>query len=369
MVELHPESLVVAAGRPHAAGDPVNPPIVLSAPFRNAGETNGYARNEGNPTVLAFEQAVGALEGGTVLAFASGMAAIAAVAEAQPVGAVAVVPRAAYSGTVAIFGEQQRLGRMEVRSVDITDTDAVLAALAGRAVALARDGDQSAARRPRSARADRSRPRARRSGRCRCHVHVAAARAPARSRRRHRHALGHQVPGRALRRARRRARRTRRRPDHPLARPAHHDGWHQRRRSTPIWRCAACERWVCGSTAPRPTQRHWPSGSRPIRAWLASATPACPRTRGTRAPAASTPGSARWSASSRPGRRAAADAVCDRVRLITHGTSLGGVESLIERRARHAGDRDSGVPESLLRLSVGIEHVDDLWVDLDAALG
>jgi cystathionine gamma-synthase len=52
-------------------------------------------------------------------------------------------------------------------------------------------------------------------------------------------------------------------------------------------------------------------------------------------------------------------------RVITNATSLGGVESLIETRARYEGDR---VPESLLRLSVGLEDVDDLWADLTRAL-
>jgi cystathionine gamma-synthase len=63
-----------------------------------------------------------------------------------------------------------------------------------------------------------------------------------------------------------------------------------------------------------------------------------------------------------------AERVCAAVRLITHGTSLGGVESLLERRARHEVDAGFGVPENLLRLSVGIEHIDDLWADLDQAL-
>jgi cystathionine gamma-synthase len=65
----------------------------------------------------------------------------------------------------------------------------------------------------------------------------------------------------------------------------------------------------------------------------------------------------------------AAEGLCQSVRLITHATSLGGVESLIERRARHAIDEASGTPENLLRFSVGIEHVDDLWADLTQALG
>ncbi|MBK6761868.1 MAG: PLP-dependent transferase [Micrococcales bacterium] len=63
----------------------------------------------------------------------------------------------------------------------------------------------------------------------------------------------------------------------------------------------------------------------------------------------------------------AAESVCDRVRVWTHATSLGGVESTLERRRRHRLESDL-VDPALLRLSVGIEHVDDLWKDLAAAL-
>jgi cystathionine gamma-synthase len=54
------------------------------------------------------------------------------------------------------------------------------------------------------------------------------------------------------------------------------------------------------------------------------------------------------------------------VRVITNATSLGGVDSLIESRHRWEGDR---VPENLLRLSVGLEDVEELWRDLEQALG
>jgi cystathionine gamma-synthase len=62
----------------------------------------------------------------------------------------------------------------------------------------------------------------------------------------------------------------------------------------------------------------------------------------------------------------AADAVCRRIRLIRHATSLGAVESTIERRAAVPGQEH--LPPGLLRLSVGIEDVDDLWADLDLAI-
>ena len=61
-----------------------------------------------------------------------------------------------------------------------------------------------------------------------------------------------------------------------------------------------------------------------------------------------------------------ADAVCKNIRLICHATSLGAVESTMERRAAIPGQ--GHLPPSLLRLSVGIEDVDDLWMDLDQAL-
>jgi len=62
----------------------------------------------------------------------------------------------------------------------------------------------------------------------------------------------------------------------------------------------------------------------------------------------------------------AADAVCAGLHLIQHATSLGAVESTIERRATIPGHEH--LPPALLRLSVGIEAVEDLWTDLDRAL-
>ena len=66
------------------------------------------------------------------------------------------------------------------------------------------------------------------------------------------------------------------------------------------------------------------------------------------------------------GGAVAADAVCKTIRLIRHATSLGAVESTMERRAAIPGQEH--LPPSLLRLSVGIENIEDLWNDLDAAL-
>ena len=63
----------------------------------------------------------------------------------------------------------------------------------------------------------------------------------------------------------------------------------------------------------------------------------------------------------------AAERVCAATRVWVHATSLGGVESQLERRRRIPSE-PLRVPENLVRLSVGIEDVDDLWRDLSQAL-
>ena len=64
----------------------------------------------------------------------------------------------------------------------------------------------------------------------------------------------------------------------------------------------------------------------------------------------------------------AAKALPAKMRVFTHATSLGGVESLIEHRASSEGP-DSTAPGDLLRVSVGLGDVEDLWDDLARALG
>ena len=60
-----------------------------------------------------------------------------------------------------------------------------------------------------------------------------------------------------------------------------------------------------------------------------------------------------------------ADRLCNAVHVIVHATSLGGVESTIERRSKLPGQEHS--PRAAA-LSVGCEHIDDLWNDLNSAL-
>jgi len=75
------------------------------------------------------------------------------------------------------------------------------------------------------------------------------------------------------------------------------------------------------------------------------------------------------------GGAAAAEAVVNALRVVRHAPSLGGVESLASLPAHtshiHLGEegrRHAGIPEGLIRLSIGIEDVADLWADLDRAL-
>lgn len=63
---------------------------------------------------------------------------------------------------------------------------------------------------------------------------------------------------------------------------------------------------------------------------------------------------------------AAADRACRATRIIQHATSLGGVETCMERRSAHPGQEH--IPPGLIRLSVGCEDLEDLWADLGAAL-
>lgn len=132
---LRPDSLVVAAGRPpRETGAPVNPPVVLSSTYIGT-TTPGpdellYARYD-TETWRPLEEAVGALEGSTnrALAFASGMAAITAALALVPNGGALVLPRHSYNVTLVAARAHAEQRGLRILEVDIADTDAVLAAL------------------------------------------------------------------------------------------------------------------------------------------------------------------------------------------------------------------------------------------------
>ena len=130
---LDPATVAVTAGRPpHTPDGPLSTPVVLASTF-HAGGPLGYGR-DGNPTWAAFEEALAALEGGgSALAFASGMAAVAAVLESLPLGAPVVFLAKGYTGTRELLRTAPP-GRWELRSVDIADTGQVLDACDGAAL-------------------------------------------------------------------------------------------------------------------------------------------------------------------------------------------------------------------------------------------
>jgi cystathionine gamma-synthase len=130
---LHFTTRAVTAGRPPAAPDaPLNTPVVLASTYGSFGELE-YGRYA-NPSWTAFETVLGDLEGGTCISFASGMAAVSAVLDLVPTGGVVVAPRHSYTGTVARLRELEARGAVRTVWVDLTDTAAVVAAARGAAM-------------------------------------------------------------------------------------------------------------------------------------------------------------------------------------------------------------------------------------------
>jgi cystathionine gamma-synthase len=122
-----PSTVAVAAGRPeHRPDAPLNVPIVMASTYVAGGDLE-YGRY-GNPTWAAFEDALGALEGGRCLSFASGLAAVATVLDLVGNDGLVVAPQHAYNGTVLQLADLESRGRLRTKLVDITDTDAVVAA-------------------------------------------------------------------------------------------------------------------------------------------------------------------------------------------------------------------------------------------------
>jgi cystathionine gamma-synthase len=132
---LHPATVAVHAGRPAAETDaPLNPPVVFASTYvgtEPAGQGEvGYGRY-GNPTWSALEEAVGALEGGSALAYGSGMAAAHAALELVPAGGVLVLPTHCYLGVSSVADERASRDGTRIRRVDVANTDEVLAAADG----------------------------------------------------------------------------------------------------------------------------------------------------------------------------------------------------------------------------------------------
>jgi cystathionine gamma-synthase len=128
-----PATRAVHEGRPPLTRDePLNVPITMASTYVAGGERE-YGRYT-NPTWTAFEDALGSLEGGRCLSFASGLAAVATVLDLVGQGQTVVAPRHAYNGSVMQLADLEARGRLTARLEDITDTDAMVAACADAAL-------------------------------------------------------------------------------------------------------------------------------------------------------------------------------------------------------------------------------------------
>jgi len=114
------ELWLVSAGRNRQAGAPLNIPPYPASNFV-LGERRAYLRDDGTPGWEALEQLVGGLEGGSSAAFASGMAAIAAIFDQLSVGSVIALPDDCYQGVAGLADTGQRRGRWTVRRIPVTD--------------------------------------------------------------------------------------------------------------------------------------------------------------------------------------------------------------------------------------------------------
>ncbi len=354
----------MVAGRGlHQPGAPVNVPVPFSSTYRADGAI-AYGR-EDNAVWAALEETIGSLEGGSAVAFSSGMAAISAVVETLPAGAVVVVPGDAYSGTRRLLRDLSDRGRAVPRETDIADTEATLRLCEGAGLLWVETPTN-----PLMAIADIA---ALAEGAGRLGVPVVADNTfatPVLQRPLDlgadvvvhsvtKYLAGHSdvVMGCVITRDDTWLESLRTRRTLHGAIPGPMEAFLAlrgiRTLSVRLERAQANAAELAGRLATHPmvTRVRYPGlGSHP----------------GHELAARQMRGFGAMLSFEVEGGRGVADSVCAAVELCVPGTSLGGVETLIERRQRWAGEES--LPEGLIRLSVGIEHVEDLWSDLSGAL-
>ena len=115
------ESWLVSAGRDRRPGSPLNVPPFPASNFV-LGDVRAYSRDDGTPGWEALEEIVGGLEGGSSVAFASGMAGIAAIFDQLHTGSVVALPDDCYQGVTGLAAAGQARGRWTVRRIDVADT-------------------------------------------------------------------------------------------------------------------------------------------------------------------------------------------------------------------------------------------------------
>lgn len=349
----HPDTQVVALGRPEATeGASVNAPVTFTSTYLAGGPVS-YARVD-NPSWGPLETVLGALEGGRALAFSSGLAAIAAVLAQVPHGGVVVSPRHAYSGTTGLLADLAASGAVVVRTVDIAEAAQAIPALEGASLLVAESPTnpmlevadlphwvQTAHEAGATVLCDNTFATP-------IHQQPLALGADVVVHSVTKYLSGHSdvILGATVT------------PDTPAGRELH-ERLHAHRTSRGAIP-GPMEAWLALRGVRTLALRMERAGaSAAVIAGRAAEHPAVSRVR--------YPGFGAIVGIEVVGGADAAERVCEGTRLWTHATSLGGVESQIERRRRHTAEVES-VPDNLLRLSVGIEHCADLWRDLAAAL-
>ncbi|MBS0447745.1 MAG: PLP-dependent transferase [Proteobacteria bacterium] len=119
--DLKLESWLVTAGRSSTPGAPLNVPLVPASNFI-IGAGREYARDDGTSTWEALEEVVGGLESGRAVAFASGMAAIASVFDQLRAGSHVVLPDDCYQGVAGLVAAGAERGRWTVQRMALHDT-------------------------------------------------------------------------------------------------------------------------------------------------------------------------------------------------------------------------------------------------------
>jgi len=348
-MSFHPETSAITAGRPEVAPDAsLNPPIVFSSTY-HAGGPIGYGRY-GNESWSALESAISELEGGQTLSFSSGMAAISAVFSILPIGAPVVASNQGYSGTMGLLNQHHASGRLEVRFVDITNTEEVIGAMKGAALLWLESPTNP----------------------CLDIADLAALISAAKKQN-----IGVGVDNTFAT---------------PLVQKPLSMGADIVMHSVTKFLAGHSDVVLGSLSIADPALYKRLEESRrfnggvpgPFEAWLAlrgirtfpvrfRAAEANAKTLVTRLQSHAKitkvryPGFGAVISFEIDGSAEQAEKVCNSSQLITHATSLGGVESLWERRRRWALESPS-VPEQLIRLSVGCEHVDDIWQDIEQAL-
>jgi cystathionine gamma-synthase len=340
-----PRTRAIASARPEAEGEPVNVPITPASTLGLA-----YAREDGTQTWAALEQAIGELEGGSATAFASGIAAASAIFDLLPVGARVVVPTFSYAGTRALLEHGGSTGRIRVEQIDPDDTDGWVAATETADVLFLESPtnptldlmDIAAIARAAAGRQQRPMVVVDNTFATPLGQQPLALGADVVMHSATKFIGGHSDLLLGLTVAR----------DGELAKRLRDA--RTRNGATP----GALEAWLAlRGLRTLPVRLAESTRNAELLADRLDKHPAVTRVRypGTGAMLAFDLADAET-----------ADRFCAKLTLIRHATSLGGVESTLERRARMAGD--SHVPAGLIRFSVGLEDPDDLWLDLSQAL-